>query len=587
MGMGLARALGVGEGMRERALEVVRFRAEETQARQRAYMRAFELVVDVQCGVPGAGPAIDALIAEAEERDWPDVVRAAMFAAIAAAAHLGAAKRRAAIARLLARAEDDGAPIMVALALAARAGLDVSEATPELAMTSDDDLARATVMLESFDGPLMEQIAAHNQCAAAYGVRWLWELCDEQYAAALKLAPDPPAPWARYVLPAIVFNRAEMQVNWACVHRQVGEHDLISQRWSTWENVMSSSAGEGMPAAWAIELQALGLLLSALAGEDVSERAHEMLLNLRGEEHRGAWPVGWLHLAVAIGDHKAGRIDGARAAVELAVSEIDRSGSADPYDLALFLAAELEAEGRPSAAMRYAQHELALRWSNRMTQHSAMLRRIQAERLRREHDVLTQQVHLDDLTTLLNRRGFSRYMESLSRQDTSAMSVLVADLDNFKLVNDRYGHQIGDMVLVSVGRILKSHVRPSDCAVRLGGDEFALALRWADPEVARQRAEALVAAVRVRPWEDLAPGLEITISVGLASGPSAELPALIDRADHALYEAKRSGRNRVVCDFAPSVATTPDRSVTGLRPDGGDAEAAAPLNGELHHGARR
>lgn len=560
--------------MRERAVAVNRLLAEEVQARQRAYMRAYELVVDVQCGVPGAGEAIDALLAEAEERSWPDVIRASMFAAIAASAQAGSVHRRAAVARLLTRAEDDGAPIMVALALASRAGLDVSEATPDLAMTSDDDLARATVMLESAEGPLLERISAHNQCAAAYGVRWLWELCDGQYAAALKLAPDPPAPWAKYVLPAIVFNRAEMQVNWACVHRQAGEHDLIAQRWTTWETVMSSSGVEGMPAAWAIELRALGLLLSALVGEDVCEQAHEMLRDVRREEHPGAWPVGWLHLAIALHEQRAGHIEGARDAAELAVSQIDRSGSADPYDLALFIAAELEAEGRPTAAMRYAQHELALRWSHRMAQHSSMVRRVQAERLRREHDVITQQAHLDDLTTLLNRRGFSRYIESLSGQDVGSVSLLIADVDNFKLVNDRYGHQVGDTVLVSVGRILQGHVRQTDCAVRLGGDEFALALGSANLEVARHRAEALLAAVRARPWEDVAPGLAITISVGLASGPSTELSVLIERADRALYEAKRSGRNRVVCDVDYSFASALDSPTAGLYLDDGAAEGS-------------
>ncbi len=507
-------------------------------------MRAYELVVDVQSGVPGAFEAIDTLLTEAEERAWPEVIRVALFAGATAARQVGNTHRRAAIARLLARAEDDDAPIMVALALAMRAGLEVSEDTPELALTSDDDLARATVLLESADGPLMERISAHNQCAQAYAARWLWELCDEQYAAALKLAPDPPAPWARYVVPAIVFNRAEMQVDWACVHRQVGEHDLLAERLHTWQTVMSSSGIEGMPRAWVGELDALGFLLSALVGEDVSERAHEMLPGVRPEEHPGASPLGWLQLAVAVSDQRVGRLDTARRAVELAMSEIDRGGSADPYDLALFLAAELEAEGRSTAAMRYARHELALRWSHRTAELSSMVGRVRAERLRREHALVTQQAHVDDLTALLNRRGFSRYIESLAQKELGSVSLLVADLDNFKSVNDRYGHQIGDTVLVAVGRMLHALVRQSDCAVRLGGDEFTLVLASAGIDVARRRAEGLIAEVREHPWEDLAPGLAITISVGLASGRSNELPLLIERADRALYEAKRNGREQ-------------------------------------------
>jgi diguanylate cyclase (GGDEF)-like protein len=526
---------------------------EEMEARRVAYMRAYELVVDVQSGVPGAGPAIEALLERAQGRGWPEVVRIAMFAGAVAAGRSNHVQRRAAVAQLLAQAEDDGAPVMVALALAMRACLDVSKESPELAMTSDEDLARATVILESADGSLIERISAHNACAQAYGIRWLWELCDEQYASALKLAPYPPAPWARYVLPAIVYNRAEMQVNWACVHRQVGEDEMLRERWCTWETVMSSSAPAGMPRAWTVELEALGLVLAALVGQDVSERAHAMVPCVSPADHPGAWPVGWLHLAIALSDQRAGRTERAREAVEVAVTEIDPRGSAEPYDLALFVAAELEAAGHPTAAMRYARRELSLRWSHRLALHSSTLGRIQAERLRREHDLITQQAHLDDLTALLNRRGFARYVQALSRQEVAAVSLLVADLDNFKSVNDRYGHQIGDTVLVSVGRLLHAHVRQSDCAVRLGGDEFALVLASAGADVARRRAEALIAAVRAQPWSDLVPGLSVTVSVGLASGKTGDFTSLIERADRALYEAKRSGRDRVISDAGETV----------------------------------
>jgi len=517
---------------------------ERSDARRRAYLRAFQLIVDVQCGVPGATDAIDALLAEAQDRAWDDVVRVALFASFAAAAHADHGDVNAIVPRLLAKAEQDGSQVMVALALAVRAGLDFVEANPELAMTADDDLARATVMLETADGPLMERISAHNQCAQAYGTRWLWELCDEQYATALALAPDPPAPWARYVLPAIVFNRAEMQVNWACVHRQVGESDMLDERMRTWKTVMSSAGVEGMPEAWATELHALGLVLAALIGTDVSEQARSMLPRVGREEHPGAWPVGWLHLAIAISDQREHRLDSAREAVRLAVSEIDPVASADPYDLALFIAAELESDGQ-SAGMRYGKRELALRWSRRLAWHSSMVGRIQAERLRREHDFVTQQAHRDDLTALLNRRGLHRHIASLASRGVDQVSLLIADLDHFKTVNDRYGHQIGDTVLVSVARMLHGHVRQSDCAARLGGDEFALVLASADAAVARHRAEALVAAVREQPWGDLAPGLVITMSVGLAAGRPADFAALTEGADRALYEAKRRGRDRV------------------------------------------
>jgi diguanylate cyclase (GGDEF)-like protein len=520
----------------------------ESEERSEAYFRAYELVVDVQSPVPGAAEEIQRLIKEAQERGWNDVVRVALFAAAVAAHDRSAPERLAAIQRLLVQAEQDGAAVMVALALAMRAS-ETGAGDPNFALAADDDLARATVILETVaEGNVLERISAHNSCAQAYSARWLWELCDEQYAAAMKLAPDTPAPWSRLVLPAIVYNRVEMQVDWACVLRQLGDRAGVVERRLTWETAMTTALTVEMPAQWTVELESLGLLLSATAGLDVADAARAKLAVVDPRTHAGAWPAGWLHLAVALSDQVAGRIQTAAEAAELAVAGIDPRGSADPYDLALYIAAELEANGRSTPSLRYAHRQLSLRWAHRLAVLGSMLGRVQAERLRREHDVVTQQAHLDDLTALLNRRGFARYLESLSRQDVGAISLLVADLDNFKMVNDHYGHQIGDTVLVNVGRLLQAHVRQSDCAVRLGGDEFAIVLASAGLDVARRRAEALTHAVRRQPWDKLAPGLAITVSVGLAAGTTAEFPELIERADRALYEAKRSGRGTVVCD---------------------------------------
>ncbi|MGH8981745.1 MAG: GGDEF domain-containing protein [Acidimicrobiales bacterium] len=308
-----------------------------------------------------------------------------------------------------------------------------------------------------------------------------------------------------------------------------------------------------MPASWAVELGALGLLIRALAGDDVAGDARAELDGLDPARHPGASPVGWLQLAIALSEQREGRLDGARDAAARAIDAIDHGGSSDPYDLALRLAAELDV-AHSTAAMRYARRQLSLRWSYRTAAHGSMQGRIGAERLRREHDVIAQQAHLDDLTALLNRRGFARYLESIARQSIGSIALLVADLDHFKGVNDQFGHQVGDMVLVAVGQVLHAHVRPADCAVRLGGDEFAIVLASASIDVGRRRADALVDAVRRHPWHELAPDLSITISVGLASGATADFAELTERADRALYAAKRQGRDRVVSDLVPESA---------------------------------
>jgi diguanylate cyclase (GGDEF)-like protein len=166
---------------------------------------------------------------------------------------------------------------------------------------------------------------------------------------------------------------------------------------------------------------------------------------------------------------------------------------------------------------------------------------------------------LDELTGLLNRHGLAVRVGPLVRAASRAgehVSVVVADVDHFKRVNDTHGHLVGDRVLVAVADALRGTVREDDLLVRWGGEELALVARGEARRVTRL-AERLRAAV-----EDVdEPGLpRVTVSLGTASTPAppratdasaAELSArLLDHADAALYEAKRTGRNRV-CHGAP------------------------------------
>lgn len=517
--------------------------------RDRAHLRAFELIVDVQSAVPGAAHEIVELLTEAQRRSWPEVVRAALFARAVAAGTESSGDLLSPIERLLERAERDGAVVMTALALALRSHRMTIEGHPEIAVTADDDLARATILLESAEGLLVERISAHNACAQGYTERWLWELADEQYAAALRLAPDAPAPYLRFCVPALVYNRAEMQVNWACVLRQLGDTSPVTEeRWHTWTSVMSSAGSVDMPEHWSTELKALEAVIAALTGREPAVDPEEQLGSIRRENHPGAWPVGWLHLALALSNQAAGRLERAAAHAEQAVREIDELGSPDPYDLALFVAAELEGQGARPCALRYARRQLQLRWDERTAVLGSMNGRLQVERLKREHDVVTQQAHLDDLTGLSNRRGFARYLDAIKRQGVATISLLLADLDDFKIVNDRFGHTVGDKVLMTISHLLEGHVRQADCAVRLGGDEFAVVLASTGVDVARRRATSLVEAVRAQSWQDLASGLDISLSVGIATGKPDEFSELMERADRALYEAKATGRGVVVCD---------------------------------------
>jgi diguanylate cyclase len=157
----------------------------------------------------------------------------------------------------------------------------------------------------------------------------------------------------------------------------------------------------------------------------------------------------------------------------------------------------------------------------------------------------------DPLTRLLNRRGFEEVVSKLYDGSTplAGASLLLIDIDEFKKVNDTYGHLIGDQVLRAVAQILRARIKGADIASRLGGDEFAILL----PDTAISGAMALAEQIRSTLLQrrlqlgDRNRYVEnLTMSVGVAcAGNEASLESLLQRADLALYTAKRSGRNRV------------------------------------------
>lgn len=160
-----------------------------------------------------------------------------------------------------------------------------------------------------------------------------------------------------------------------------------------------------------------------------------------------------------------------------------------------------------------------------------------------------RQATQDPLTGLGNRRALDRWLgEYLPRvEHGESLILMLMDLDNFKQVNDSFGHDIGDEVLRQVSRVMQQHCRTGDLAVRYGGEEFLLAmvgLSGADALAAAQRLRLAVADVG---WGELRAGLVVTVSIGLTEAHEAhDGPALLTLADRRLYAAKFGGRNRVV-----------------------------------------
>lgn len=163
----------------------------------------------------------------------------------------------------------------------------------------------------------------------------------------------------------------------------------------------------------------------------------------------------------------------------------------------------------------------------------------------------TKQSRLDPRTELLNVRGFEELAaKEIERATTLGrpMSLLVADLDHLREINNAHGHRAGDAVISVVGRRILASTRRDDVVARVGGEEFVALLPDVGVDIATRVAERMRASVADSPVEAPAGRLMATLSIGVAQWrPGETLEQVFDRADVAMYAAKQSGRNRVCC----------------------------------------
>jgi diguanylate cyclase (GGDEF)-like protein len=174
----------------------------------------------------------------------------------------------------------------------------------------------------------------------------------------------------------------------------------------------------------------------------------------------------------------------------------------------------------------------------------------------RLHRIVERQALVDALTGLANRRQAEEALASeLARSERlgGSVSLILADLDDFKSINDRYGHPTGDLVLREFAEVLRETVREVDLAARWGGEEFAVILPGTDLEGAAQLAERLRLAIAGRRLVSL-DGASVVVSASFGAGSSrggVGLRELVEVADGALYRAKRAGKNQVYADAQP------------------------------------
>ncbi len=283
---------------------------------------------------------------------------------------------------------------------------------------------------------------------------------------------------------------------------------------------------------------------------------------------------------------QAGRADEAQATLERCLASAGPSTVRSPAWQALQLLSEIhEARGDANTALRLLRQSEAQRGSYYDEQFNQRLRMLElyteaersarlateerdrvaaleaalqeANRLRAE---IEQLVRIDTLTGLFNRRHINEVAGgaiALARRHGRPLVIALLDVDHFKAINDRFGHSVGDAVLVTLAGRLSTHLRSPDVMARWGGEEFAILLHEIDEGVGALVLGRLLQLLRARPLETAVGPVSVTASIGFTALRPADkgIDDLLHRADLALYAAKRAGRDRHLCFVDPAGPT--------------------------------
>ena len=358
-------------------------------------------------------------------------------------------------------------------------------------------------------------------------------------------------------------NYAATRLQQACAHAREGRPAAIEPALAQLQVQIDRQRDEGRQhlVSWGA-----AVLADALIAQGRLLHAHAALntaLAMAGAEHDGpdlcSLEIRLVQVERALGRHAAAaaRIASARRHAQASLDQSlhvrllqEQSGLHEDQGelgaaLALYkqYAAAREALSRTQSDSR--AQALAVRGEverARMESELLRLRNVELERdmhrMSSEADDLKRQAQEDPLTGLANRRSFHQSVAAMERDPDQPLVVLMADIDHFKHVNDEHSHAVGDAVLRELGRVLRARCRPHDLVARFGGG--------LDLAKSAEVAERLRAGIEAHDWTLVAPGLHITVSMGLAELARGEdVDATIARADGALYESKRGGRNRV------------------------------------------
>lgn len=287
----------------------------------------------------------------------------------------------------------------------------------------------------------------------------------------------------------------------------------------------------------AIQTEVQGLL--AIGDLDQAQQLGEGTLERLGDHIPQTRSLILTTLAEALAE--AGRLESAYATLARA-AELERTALRELVELQ----SSLERSTLETVEARRRGDSLMARNRELTDAHAELERR--ANELEGLQDQLRDQAERDWLTGLHNRRFLARQVDALDAvAQTASVSIAILDIDNFKTINDRFGHSAGDRVLVAVAGVLESLQGPDDMLVRSGGEEFIAVMPGTAEDAALTRCEQMRARTLRHDWSTIDPGLSVSVSIGVgATSTGAGVRSTLEEADHHLYAAKRGGRNRVV-----------------------------------------
>lgn len=518
-------------------------RIEEDPLRTGALIDAYRRAVAIQ--FQPNPPDLGAALVDADAHGWPDVEYMLHYAAYchAATSPLPQATRIAAALEQMRRLADRlGDPVVAAMTTAIEARVRGSALNGgDVNLEQDEEnLAHAIAELDDADPDSPFRGIAYFACAVAYAQSAAVQLEVDMYdrvEAADRNMPERYREIGAITAREVAQNRVSALLDLACEQAELGHRDAAATIAAlAIDRPLVRSDGAG---GEAIQRQRAELLvLSALARRPVPTSPPPVATS----HHPGVAALEYLATAIRSADE--GHADAAADAALKAIDELEGEMIRTMHGYALSIAAR---RTPPDPTVERYIHVLAEdRRHARQRLIGAARARIQAESVRIENAKLTERAFSDELTGLGNRHALARHLAAIARSVShDAVAVLLVDIDEFKAINDAFGHMVGDEVLRRVGRLLDGHVRAGDIVVRLGGDEFVVVAHGAGTEQAMTSAQRLVEVASEADWTEVTDGLRVGISVGVSAGQSADVHRLIDEADQGLYRAKQGGRGRV------------------------------------------